>query len=101
MNASKLWQNYNFWVNYTFNVQNIVILFENLNTTIPNIYIYIVYTHTHIQGLGGSSGCEWNTFVRVSLALDFTTFTLHDLTDFYVERAMTALHYNKVSFIFS
>ncbi len=25
---------------------------------------------------------------------DFTTFTLHDLTDFYVERA-TAPHYNK------
>ncbi len=28
-----------------------------------------------------------------SQARDFTTFTLHDLTDFYVERA-TAPHYN-------
>ncbi len=35
-----------------------------------------------------------------SRALDFTTFTLHDLTDFYVERA-TAPHYNKLSFMFS
>ncbi len=72
---------------------------------------------------------EWNAFVRVSLrpescsrkalenhclfhgllcfqpiflsrARDFTTFTLHDLTDFYVERA-TAPHYNKLSFMFS
>ncbi len=31
---------------------------------------------------------------------DFTTITLHDLTDFYVERAM-APHYNKSPFIFS
>ncbi len=31
---------------------------------------------------------------------DFTTFTLHDLTDFYVEMA-TALHYNKLAFMFS
>ncbi len=31
---------------------------------------------------------------------DFTTFTLHDLTDFYVERA-TAPHYNTLSFMFS
>ncbi len=74
-------------------------------------------------GGGGGGGHEWNTFVCVSLHLDsrsrkalekqclfrgslcfqlvvlvssrdFTTSTLHDLTDFYVERA-TALHYNK------
>ncbi len=36
----------------------------------------------------------------LSQARDFTTFTLHDLTDFYVERA-TAPHYNKLSFMFS
>ncbi len=36
----------------------------------------------------------------LSRARDFTTFTLHDLTDFYVERA-TAPHYNKLSFMFS
>ncbi len=35
-----------------------------------------------------------------SRARDFTTFTLYDLTDFYVERA-TAPHYNKLSFMFS
>ncbi len=28
------------------------------------------------------------------------TFTLYDLTDFYVER-VTALHYNNLSFMFS
>ncbi len=39
----------------------------------------------------------FNTFF-LSRARDFTTFTLHDVTDFYVERA-TALHYNKLSFI--
>ncbi len=57
MNASKLWQNYNFWVNYTFNVQNIVILFENFNTTIPNIYTHtyrvwgvrVVVSETHLS----------------------------------------------------
>ncbi len=31
----------------------------------------------------------------LSRARDFTTYTLHDLTDFYVERA-TAPHYNKL-----
>ncbi len=41
----------------------------------------------------------FNSFF-LSRARDFTTFTLHDLTDFYVERA-TALHYNKLSFMFS
>ncbi len=39
-------------------------------------------------------------FVFLFRARDFTTFTLHDLTDFYVERA-TAPHYNKSSFMFS
>ncbi len=34
------------------------------------------------------------------LKQDFTIFTLHDLTDLYVERA-TAPHYNKLSFMFS
>ncbi len=77
-----------------------------------------------------STGYEWNTFVCVSLRLEslswkalekqclfrgslgfqlifffssskrFTTFTLDDLTDFYVEMT-TAPHYNKLSFMFS
>ncbi len=61
--------------------------------------------------------CNERTFVRVSLHLEmrsrialekqclfhsslcfraryFTTITLHDLTDFYVESATTAPHYN-------
>ncbi len=70
----------------------------------------------------------WYAFVRVSLRLelrsrkaryafnsfflsrarDFTTFTLHDLTDFYIERAIEPhynissclLHYNFKIFIF-
>ncbi len=74
-------------------------------------------------GGGGSSGYEWNAFVCVSLRLesrsrnvsllrlamhstlflsrarDFTTFTLHDLTVFHIERT-TAPHYNKWSFMF-
>ncbi len=41
----------------------------------------------------------FNLFLK-SRARDFTTFTLHDLTVFHVERA-TALHYNKLSFMFS
>ncbi len=73
-----------------------------------------------------SSGYEWNTSVRVSLRLesrsrnsvssaaryafnslfqsragDFTTFTLHDFTDYYIGRATTEPHYNKISFMFS
>ncbi len=36
----------------------------------------------------------FNKFLK-SGTRDFTTFTLHDLTDFYVERA-TAPHYNKL-----
>ncbi len=39
-------------------------------------------------------------FFFSSRARDFTTFRLHYLTDFYVERA-TASHYNKLSFMFS
>ncbi len=35
-----------------------------------------------------------------SQARDFTTFTLHNLTVFYVE-SVTAPHYNKLSFVFS
>ncbi len=42
---------------------------------------------------------DFNSFSS-SRARDFMTFTLHDLTDFYVERA-TAPHYNKLSFMFS
>ncbi len=41
-----------------------------------------------------------STNVFLFRARDFTTFALHDLTDFYVER-VTALHYNKLSFMFS
>ncbi len=41
----------------------------------------------------------FNSFF-LSRARDFTTFTLHNLTDFYVERA-TAPLYNKLSFMFS
>ncbi len=40
-----------------------------------------------------------STIFFLSRARDFTKFTLHDLTDFYVERA-TAPHYNKLSFMF-
>ncbi len=42
----------------------------------------------------------FNSFYFPSRARDFTTFTLHYLTDFYIERA-TAPHYNTLSFIFS
>ncbi len=41
----------------------------------------------------------FNSFFS-SRARYFTTFTLYDFTDFYVERA-TARHYNKLSFMFS
>ncbi len=36
----------------------------------------------------------------LSRARDFMIFTLHDLNDFYIERA-TAPHYNKLAFMFS
>ncbi len=41
-----------------------------------------------------------NSFFFLSRARDFMTITLHDLNDFYVERA-TAPHYNKLAFMFS
>ncbi len=41
-----------------------------------------------------------STCFFLSRARDFTTFTLHDLTIFYVEMA-TVPHYNKLSFMFS
>ncbi len=62
---------------------------------------------THLSVFHSISNCaRVSSAVRnafhpfLSRARDFTTFTLHDLTIFYVERA-TAPHYNKLSFMFS
>ncbi len=74
-----------------------------------------MYTQTRSQILGalcktvstGGGGVGWKPLHLSGLfrgllcfQLVFTTFTLHDLTDFYIERVTTP-HYNKVSFMFS
>ncbi len=57
-------------------------------------------TLNHAQGkrsrnsISSEARYAFNSFFFSSRARDFTTFTLHYLTDFYVERA-TASHYNK------
>ncbi len=51
------------------------------------------------ESVSSAARYAFNSFF-LSRARDFTTFTLHDLTDLYVERA-TVSHYNKIAFMFS
>ncbi len=68
-----------------------------MNETHLSVFHY-VSNHARRKRSRNTARYAFNS-VCSSWARDFTTFTLHDLTDFYVERA-TAPHFNKLAFMF-